>query len=111
MTARNEVHGRPAWCRDETLALQRLVVEHRFTQQQLRVLREFDGTEPDQGRSLAYSTAKALRDRGFGHIEGKAQKGALSSEHPKAFFVLNQVGREIVAALRTASAAVEPAGT
>jgi hypothetical protein len=92
------VPGRPHWVRDEPLEVQRLVVEHRLNQSQLRALREFtDG--PERPRGLPHSTARALRSRGLGDISSKQLNHRTLRGHPRAEFVLNEKGRAVVAAL------------
>lgn len=97
MTATPEVPGRPAWARDEPVAIQRLIVEHALSKQQLRELREFAAAEggPGTPRSIAHSSARALRDRGFGDIGTKLSSGPMMRAHPRAEFALNDAGIEL----------------
>ncbi len=94
-----EVKGRPAWCRDESVAVQRLIVEHRLTQLQFKALRDFAGQEAGTRRRLQHSTAQALRSRGFGEITGKQLNRTISREHPKAEFEINEAGTAFVHAI------------
>lgn len=96
MSAPNEVKGRPAWARDEPIAIQRVIVEHRLTQLGLKALREF-AAEPGTPRRLSHSIARHLRDKGFGEITAKQLTSGLTRAHPKADFALNVTGLEVLA--------------
>jgi hypothetical protein len=98
VTAVPQVPGRPAWARDEPVAVQRLIVEHALSKQQLRELREFAAAEGGPGvmRMIAYSSARALRERGFGDISGKrGAPGKMARAHPRAEFALNDAGQRM----------------
>lgn len=110
MTKANEVQGRPFWTRDESVEIQRLVVEHRLTRTQLKTLREYTPETLLQPRRLEHSTARALCNRGWGDITAKQMNRQLSRAHPKAQFVLNETGRAIVTALTRGSPDASPEG-
>lgn len=96
MSAPNEVKGRPSWARDEPIAVQRVIVEHRLTQPGLRALREF-AADPGKSRRLPHSVARSLRDKGLGEITAKQLTSRLTRHHPKADFALNVTGLEVLA--------------
>ncbi len=110
MTGAIEVPGRPYWAREEPAAVQRIVVEYRFTRDQLEALRGFAPGETK--RAMAGSVARALRARKLGEISGKRASGeGLTLQHPQAEFVLNDRGRELADELREASVVIEQVST
>lgn len=96
MSAPIEVRGRPAWSRDEPVAVQRVIVEYGLTQLGLRALREF-AADPGTPRRLSHSIARHLRDKGFGEITAKQLTSGLTRAHPKADFALNVTGLAVLA--------------
>lgn len=92
------VPGRPAWSRDEPLEVQAVIVKHKLTQPLLRVLRDFALGDLTHGRIIAHSSARALRERGFGDISSKLT-GAASRQYPRAEFFLSETGKAIVRAV------------
>ncbi len=100
MTGAIEVKGRPYWARDEPAAVQRIVVDYRFTRDQLEALRGF--APGVTVRSLHGSIARALRQRKLGDLTGRrvAAGQGLTRTRPPAEFELNETGRALVEQLR-----------